>query len=161
MLFIWVHYSSPALAGQVTTLTRQPFPLLSHTAIASYTTRFPIISGFPFTFGQRDRPLPFFSMWKEERFLYVYHFQKPRSLFMKPVASTSPSETASGLLINYNPPPAVICSVFGIFRVYSNFTNVSWQDNRQCHIKSDVIAVLVGGRICQCNVTSRPVSSLF
>lgn len=62
-------------------------------------------------FGQRARPLPFFSMWKEERFLYVHHFQKPRSLFMKPTASTSPSETASGLLINYNPPPAVICSM--------------------------------------------------
>ena len=68
---VW-HCSSPVLTGCVTTLRRQPFPSFSHyRAPASPMTCFPVVSGFPLTFGQRARPLPNFSKWKNISRMYV------------------------------------------------------------------------------------------
>lgn len=64
------------------------------------------------------------------------------------------SEAKSRLLINFLPCtllPGHLQCVHGIFLVYSAIVDVNWQDNR-CDTKSDVIAVLLGGLICQWNL---------
>lgn len=71
------------------------------------------------------------------------------------------SEAKSRLLINFLLPtllPGHLQHVHGIFLVYSALVDVNRQDNR-CDTKSDVIAILLGGHICQWNKTFRSSTS--
>lgn len=123
----------------------QPLPLFSHcTSPSSSMTHFPIISGFPLTFGQRARPLSIFSKWKNISYMcvtfksQVHFWWQSQFPLQRPVLKP----TSDDLLTRLYTPAQSPQPVGGIFFVYSIFINVNWQDNGQCHIKADVTAVL-------------------
>lgn len=78
---------------------------------------------------------------------------KAKFTFGSPFRETL-SEAKSRLLNNFllrTLLPRHLQCVHGIFLVHSAAVDVNWQDNR-CDTKSDVIAVLLGGLICQWNL---------